>query len=75
MLGWVEPIGDFEALLKNAKEYQIGEMTLRLISIDDLIRVKQHANRPIDRESLYQLLAIKRVLAEKGIDDPTNPIV
>ena len=74
MLAWVEPLGDYEAVRKAAQEFEVGGMKLRVISLDDLIRVKQHVNRPKDRESLYHLLAIKRILAEHGTDDPTKPV-
>lgn len=65
LLGWVEPIGDYEALRPRAKSYPVADMTLLAIDLDDLIRVKQHINRSKDRESLFQLLAIKRILAEQ----------
>lgn len=38
---------------------------------DDLIRIKQHIQRPKDRESLMQLLAIQRVTEEgRGGEKP-----
>jgi hypothetical protein len=40
-------------------------MRLRTISLDDLIRVKRHIDRGKDSESLFQLLAIKRVREEE----------
>src|ERR1700722_15492825 len=61
LLGWVEPIGDFEAIAHNAIQLKVGSIDLRMINLDDLIRIKQHIGRPKDRESLMQLLAIKRV--------------
>jgi hypothetical protein len=65
LLGWVEPIGDFEAILKNAESYSLGDLTIKTISLDDLIRVKEHIRRPKDRDSLYQLKAIKQIRNEK----------
>lgn len=45
-----------------------GEETRRqragAISLDDLIKVKEHIGRAKDRESLFQLLAIKRLRTE-----------
>jgi hypothetical protein len=38
-----------------------------VISLDNLIRIKQHINRAKDRESLFQLLAIKRLRDEEGL--------
>src|SRR5688500_9828590 len=65
LLGWVEPIGDYEALAKRAQPTRLGNLDLLVIDLDDLIRIKQHIQRPKDRESLMQLLAIKRVTEEQ----------
>lgn len=66
VLGYVEPIGPFEELLKRGEEYQIGELRVRTIGLDDLLKVKLHINRAKDQESIAQLLAIKRIRAEGG---------
>ncbi len=66
LLGYVEPIGDYDRLDKKAANYQVGDLELRVIALDDLIAIKRHINRPKDRESLYQLLAIKRIREETG---------
>ena len=34
---------------------------VKVIDLDDLIRIKQHIRRPKDQDSLWQLLAIKRL--------------
>lgn len=64
-LGEVEPIGKFDELLQTAEVYDVQGREVQTISLDDLIRVKRHINRPKDQDSLYQLLAIKR-LREQG---------
>jgi hypothetical protein len=64
LLGEVEPLGGYENLLKHVETYQFGDRKLLVIGLDDLIRVKQHINRPKDRDSLFQLLGIKRVREE-----------
>jgi predicted nucleotidyltransferase len=61
LLGYVEPIGNYEALIAHAESYPIGSYTVRTISLDDLIRVKEHIRRTKDRDSLLQLQAIKRL--------------
>ena len=66
LLGWVEPIGNYDALLKNCQMYPIGSLSVKVTSLDDLIRIKQHIRRPKDVDSLYQLLAVKRVREETG---------
>jgi hypothetical protein len=67
LLAWVEPIGDFSAVAAHAEVYSFDEEVLRTISLDDLIRVKQHLGRSKDRESLLQLLAIKKAREETGL--------
>ncbi len=71
LLGWVEPLGDYDKLLENAELYQIGSHDVKVIALDDLIKVKQHLARSRDCDSLLQLLAIKRVRQEGngGTDD------
>jgi predicted nucleotidyltransferase len=64
LLGHVEPIGDFDDLAAHAESYPSDGYILRTISLDDLIRVKRHIARGKDSESLFQLLAIKRVREE-----------
>lgn len=61
LLGHVEPLGDFEQLAKSAIRLTIEGMSIRVIALEDLIRVKQTLNRPKDREALTHLLAIRRV--------------
>jgi len=64
LLGWVEPLGAFESLLPASEMYNLGGVTVRTIGLEDLIRVKEHIARPKDRESLLQLLAIRRLRTE-----------
>jgi predicted nucleotidyltransferase len=66
LLSWVEPIGNYEALIDHAETYQLGALQVRTISLEDLIRVKEHIRRPKDRESLFQLKAIERLRMEGG---------
>jgi predicted nucleotidyltransferase len=61
LLAWVEPHGDFDALLPRAERYPLGDLQVLTISLDDLIRVKEHIRRPKDRDSLFQLKAIKQI--------------
>jgi predicted nucleotidyltransferase len=68
LLGWVEPLGNFAEAIKHAEAYPVGGMVLSVIGLDDLIRVKEHIGRPKDRDSLLQLLAIKKLREEKSGD-------
>lgn len=61
LLSYVEPLGEYDALLKHAQTVRVGDLDLKIISLDDLITVKQHIRRPKDQEALFQLLAIKRL--------------
>jgi len=65
LLGWVEPIGLYEALIPASEVYNVGEFQIRTIGLDDLIRIKQHIGRPKDRDSLLQLLAIRTLRNEQ----------
>jgi predicted nucleotidyltransferase len=65
LLGWVEPIGGYEDLVQHAEEYPLGDIVVQTISLEDLIRVKEHIRRPKDRDSLFQLQAIKQIRAER----------
>jgi predicted nucleotidyltransferase len=66
LLGYVEPIGDFDDLMKTAGIYHLSGQVLQVIDLDDLIRIKRHINREKDQQSLIQLLAIKKIRSESG---------
>jgi predicted nucleotidyltransferase len=66
-LGYLEPIGTYEDLVAGAETVAIGGHPVRVIALDDLIRIKRHINRPKDRESLLQLEAIKRLREQEGL--------
>jgi predicted nucleotidyltransferase len=66
-LAYLEPIGTYEDLLPRAETVAIGDRQIRVIGLDDLIRIKRHINRPKDRESLLQLEAIKRLREQEGL--------
>lgn len=61
LLGYVEPLGGYEQLAPNAETYDVGGHEIKTIGLDDLIKIREHINRPKDMESLYQLRAIKQV--------------
>ena len=64
LLGHLEPLGGYDELIGQAQKYTIGDLDLAVIALEDLIMIKQHVGRPKDRESLLQLLAIKRLRSE-----------
>ena len=59
LLGYLEPVGDFEAISPNVETTDIGGFNVKVISLDDLIKIKEYIRRPKDHESLLQLRAIK----------------
>jgi hypothetical protein len=65
LTGWVDPIGDYDALAKSAQGVRIGEIDVKVLSLDNLIRVREHANTPKDRISRLHLLAIKHIQEEQ----------
>ena len=64
-LGYIEPLGSYEDIIARASTTQLGEISLRVISLDDLITIKSHLGRPKDRDSLMHLQAIKRIRDEQ----------
>lgn len=66
LLGYLEPIGTYDDILPGASMIEIAGRAVRVIGLDDLIRIKQHLGRPKDRDSLRELEAIKRVREREG---------
>ena len=64
---YLEPVGTYDDLLAGSDTLHMGGRTVRVIGLDDLIRIKRHLARPKDRESLLQLEAIKRLREEEGL--------
>jgi hypothetical protein len=48
---------------------RLGEQTIRVMGLDDLITIKRSLGRPKDLESLQYLLAIKELTAGSGAGD------
>lgn len=69
LLGYVEPLGGYDEVAAHATTIRVGGMDLRVISLDDLLRIKRHIKRPKDRESLHHLEAIKRQRERGGGTD------
>jgi len=66
LIGYLEPLGDFEAVLPGAETVDIGGFSVKVIGLDDLIKIRQYIRRPKDQESLFQLLAIKKIRNEQN---------
>lgn len=68
LLGYLEPLGGYEDVVGRAVDMEFGPWTVKVLSLDDLIRIKEHINRPKDRDALMHLLAIRRVRDEQRGD-------
>lgn len=70
--GWLDvmsaPAGapPFETLFENSVATEIGGVTVRVASIDDLIAMKRAAGRSKDLGDIAELEAIKRLTEESG---------
>jgi predicted nucleotidyltransferase len=53
------PIGSFETIRNKALDISIYGYPCKIISLDDLITIKQSMNRPKDQEGLRRLLKIR----------------
>jgi hypothetical protein len=60
LLGWVEPLGDFEGVLRCAHAVPFGDRRLQSLTVEGLIRVKEHLRREKDVSALAELRAIQR---------------
>jgi hypothetical protein len=58
-------VESFEGLLERSASFDFGGFMVRVASLDDLIAMKRAANRPKDQNHLFELLAIKKLLAEQ----------
>lgn len=70
LLGWVEPIGDYHLIAAESRELPFGEGVITVLSIEALIRIKEHLMRNKDLASLDELRAIRD---ERKREDPRQP--
>lgn len=56
----LKPEVPFEELLTRSEEAFVGETSVRVVSLDDLITLKRHAGRPQDLTDIKELEAIRR---------------
>ena len=68
VLGTPSGTGGFRDLDADATTYDLGEgLLVRVVSLDDLIRMKEAASRPKDEAHLHVLAALKQRIQERGI--------
>jgi hypothetical protein len=61
----VPGVDSFEGLSQRAVLTDLGGFVVRIASLDDLIAMKRAANRPKDQGHLFELLALKKLVAEQ----------
>lgn len=61
LLAWIEPLGTYESLIARAERIDLGSVRVSVISLDDLLAIKRHINRPKDQVAALQLEALKRL--------------
>jgi hypothetical protein len=67
VLGTPSGTGGFRDLDADATTYDLGEgLLVRVVSLDDLIRMKEAASRPKDEAHLHVLAALKQRIEERG---------
>jgi hypothetical protein len=65
ILSQLPPAGSFDEIKKRAVEISLYEHKCRVVSLDDLIRVKEAMKRPKDLQAAQELRLIQR----KRIDE------
>jgi hypothetical protein len=67
VVGTPSGTGGFRDLDADATSYDLGEgLIVRVVSLDDLIRMKEAASRPKDEAHLHVLAALKQRIEERG---------
>jgi len=63
-LGFVEGVGNFDAVRRDSVEFDLEGRSCRVLSLDALIRSKEALDLPRDRETVVQLKAIRERLRD-----------
>lgn len=71
LLGYLEPLGGFEAIAERAETVRLEAREVRIIALDDLIAIKEFLGRPKDRQALYQLRAIRELRGRSQAPKPS----
>lgn len=65
LIAEIPGLGRYEELVEGTDRIRLGEVELRVLSIEQLIRAKQALDTPKDRDHLDQLLALRRLRDEE----------
>lgn len=66
LLATVPGLGKFEDFADGSTTIQLGDLTIPVLTLDQLIQAKSVLDQPKDREHLDQLLAIRDLRKEQG---------
>lgn len=66
LIAMVPGLGTFEDLADGATTIELGDLTIPVLTLDQLIQAKSALSQPKDREHLDQLLAIRDIRREGG---------
>jgi hypothetical protein len=71
--GWVDCLGTpsgttgYHDLIRNAADVTVDDVTFKVVSLDDLLRMKRAAGRPKDRVAIEILSALKEERERAGV--------
>ena len=60
MMSELQPIGDFQSVSRHAVTIRLYGHDCKVVSLEDLIRIKETMSRPKDKETLLHLREIQR---------------
>ncbi len=66
LLGETPGVESYQNLKERGTDLDLFGFSVRVASIDDLIRMKQAANRPKDRNHILELMALKKLIETEG---------
>ncbi|HYO78309.1 MAG TPA: hypothetical protein VE010_17755 [Thermoanaerobaculia bacterium] len=67
-LGTPSGTAGYSDLIRNAAAIQVDDLTFKIVSLDDLLRMKRAANRPKDRIEVEILSALKEERTSTGAE-------
>lgn len=57
---WLKTVIPFAKLKERSKKYKLYNEQIKIVSIDDLIKLKKSAGRSIDKQDIYELKLLKK---------------
>jgi len=60
-LSFIDGLGDYPTVKQASELIKIRDLSLRILSLDGLIKAKKAMNQPRDRQVIFELEAIKKL--------------